>query len=421
MDKLKRVLKNRVLMKKIGWTVLILFIFRLGNNIFISSVSPSVIGGLSNGLELYNLMTAADLTTFSIFSLGLSGFITASIIIELLANDVIPAIAKLKKENDTKKINSISNTLGVVLSIIQALGITLMLDNTYGILKDNNIYSYIYTVVLLVTGSCTLLWLSKQIDNKGIGNGSSVIIAGGILYKLPALMSNAFDTVVTYKDYTTFILFGLLMIAFFSVLFFVVFVEKSERKIPIQFSSGVKDVRYKSQDYLPIKVNVSGVIPVIFASSLLQIPTIFCTLLNKSPDWLNYISLTSVSGIIIYSIMIILFLYYYSHIIINPKDVNKQLQKSGANIAGVRLGKDTESFINRVLNRVNVYGAIAIVIIALIPVVLPMLWETASISNLTIGGTSLIIVTGVGLEIAKSIKTETSRKDYRKESMFWRG
>lgn len=417
----KKIIKNKELRNATLFTLLCLFVFRIGSNIVISSVDVSSINQIG-GFEIFNLLTGADMTGFTIFALGLSPFITGSIVVELLSNDVIPAFTRWKKENDTHKRNVASNTIGLVTAFLQATSITLALDNTYGIMRAGNIYSYIYTIAIMVAGSCFLLWMSKQIDSYGIGNGSSLIIAAGILYKMPSMIDVAYNIVVTYKDWTTFVSFGLLMLAFLSVVFFVVFIEKSERRIPIVFSQGKNSVLHQKSlnEYLPIKVNASGVIPVIFASSILQIPSMLAMLTGKNPNWINYFSFSHPIGIGIYALMIVFFVFYYSHTLINAKNIDKNFKQSRCNINGVRPGEETEKYINKVLNRVCSIGAIALLFIALIPILLPMFWNTAYIAGLTVGGTSLIIVTSVTLEIYNKFKSQMTRKEYTAQSMFWK-
>lgn len=396
-----------------------LFIFRLGNNITVSSINSNVIQSIG-GFEILSLLTGADFTGFSVFALGLSPFITGSIVYELLSNDVIPVFSRWKKENDSSKKVVASNSIGLAVGIIQALSITAMFDNQYGILRAGNLYSYIYTTGVLVAGSCFLLWISKMIDSYGVGNGSSLIIAAGILYNLPGIILNAFDITVTYSDWKTFLVFGALMLLYLAIIGYVVFTEKSERRIPIVFSNYSTYATGKKKDYLPIKINVSGVIPVIFASSILSVPSIICNLGGWSPDWLDWFSLANIRGIAIYAVLIIFFTFYYSHTLIVPKDINRNFQKSGCNIVSVRLGSDTISYLNKVLNRVCVFGSVSLLIIALMPVITPLVWDAASRTDLTIGGTSLIIVSSTVLSIYQKIKSESTRTKYIKQTSIWK-
>lgn len=417
MKNIQKIYKNKELMKKLLFTLVIMFIFRLGSDTMLASVRLGNIASMP-ALDFFSMMSGGSFDSFTLFALGLSPFITSAIVIELMSNDVIPALSRIKKEGNTEKRNKIVNALGLFIAVIQAAAVTYMLDSQYGILFSNDIYSYIFTVTMLTAGSAILLWISKQIDIHGIGNGSSVIIACGILFRLPTTICQVFDNIVSYSDLTTLIPFAALMAAYIMVIMFVVYIENSERRIRIQFSSMSHIPSGKSHDYLPIKVNPSGVIPVIFASSLMQIPVFICQLAGARAVWLEWFSLGNVRGIAVYSVLIIYFTFFYSKTVVNPKEVNEKLRKTECAVVGIRPGHDTVHYLNRLLNRLCIYGAIAILIIALIPVVLPMFWDAAGM-GLTVGGTSLIIVTGVTLEIAKKIRNENQRKDYRKQTLLW--
>ena len=417
MKKIIKTLKNKELMKKLAFTLAMMFIFRLGSNTMLASVR---LGNMDSfpAMDFFSMMSGGSFDSFTLFALGLSPFITSAIVIELMSNDVIPVLTRIKKENNTEKKNKIVNAVGTVIAVLQAGAVTYVLDSQYSILISNDIYSYVFTVAMLTAGSLILLWISKQIDIYGIGNGSSLIIACGILYKLPVTICEVFDDIVSYSDLMTLIPFGLLILAYVAVVIFVVFVEKSERRIRTQFSSMSHIPSGKSYDYLPIKVNPSGVIPVIFASSLMQIPSLVCQLTGKHPGWLGWFSLTEARGITVYAVLIIYFTFFYSKTVVNSKDISENLKKTECSIVGVRPGLETANWLKRVMNRLCFFGAAALLVIAMIPVLLPMFWDAANM-GLTIGGTSLIIVTGVTLEIAGKIRNQNSRKDYRKQKLLW--
>lgn len=227
-NKIKLFFKSN-LFKQITFTFACLFIFLLGSNIFVSSVNIPFFDQVT-GLSLYDMLTGSDLSGFSLFALGLSPFITSSIIIELLSNDIIPAFTRWKNNGETKKKNTATNILGLLIAFIQSIVYVIAMDKSYHYLKYNDIYSYIYSIAILVAGSCIVLWLSKQIDAKGIGNGSSIIIAAGILYRFPKMLCQAFDTTVSYKDKMTFVFFGILILVYLLIILFTVFTEKSERR-----------------------------------------------------------------------------------------------------------------------------------------------------------------------------------------------
>lgn len=404
-NKIKSFFKSN-LFKQIIFTFACLFIFLLGSNIFVSSVNIQFFDQVT-GLSLYDMLTGSDLSGFSLFALGLSPFITSSIIIELLSNDIIPSFTRWKNNGETKKKNTATNIFGLIIAFIQSTVYVIAMDKSYHYLKYNDIYSYIYSIAILVAGSCVVLWLSKQIDAKGIGNGSSIIIAAGILYRFPKMLCQAFDTTVSYKDKMTFVFFGILILIYLLIILFTVFTEKSERRLKINFSNAAYT---KQTSYLPIKLNVSGVIPVIFAASILQAPQVVCSFMNITPKWLNYFSLEKPYGITLYAILIAFFTYFYAHTIIVGKNINKNLEKNGGNIEGTRIGEDTENYINSVLNRVTFAGMIALLVISLTPVLLPLFWDVAKNSKLTVSGTSLIIVVSVTFEIAARLKSTKTKK-----------
>lgn len=409
--------KHKKLIKQILFTAVILFIYRLGSTVMLASVRTGNLSEIA-ALDFFSAMTGGGMDSFTLFALGLSPFITSAIVIELLSNDVIKPLARIKKDNDTEKKNKIVNILGVFIALLQSASITYVLDNQYGILIANDICSYIFTCGMLTAGSILLLWLSKQIDIYGIGNGSSMIIACGILCRLPSTICSVFDEIVSYSHPETFAIFAALMSVYILMIMFVVYFGNSEIRIPIQFSAMSHIPSGKNSDYLPIKVNPSGVVPVIFASSIMQVVVLGLQLAGYSGGITSWFSLYTWQGILLYGVMTFIFTFYYSRTIINPKDIAENFRKTECSIWGVRPGKETADYISHILNRVCFYGALSLLVIALVPVILPMFWDAAGY-GLTIGGTSLIIVSGVMLEICNRIRSD-NRKNYRKPSV-WKG
>lgn len=409
-------LKDNTLAKQIAFTIFCLFIVRLGSNILVSSTDPKSFN-MIDGFTMFDLLTGANMSEFTLFALGLAPFITGSIIVELLSNDVIPAFSRWKKNGDNKKKTIAANIAGLIVAVIQSITYVIAIDKSYGMLPHNDIFSYIYTIAVLIAGSCILLWISKQIDAYGIGNGSSIIIAAGILYRLPALFNTAYNITVTYKDMMSFVWFGLLVLVYLGIIVFTVFVEKSERRVKIIFPNGDR-ITSNNDNYLPLKLNAGGVVPVIFAASIMQTPTIICRLLDVNPAWLSFLSMSTPQGIAVYTILIAFFVFFYAHTVVSGKDINRNLEKSGGNLLNVRPGQETIKFVDSTVTRLCFAGAIGLLIIALTPVILPLFWDVAANSGLTIGGTSLIIVTGVTFDIYARIKNTNTRKTYRKQSML---
>lgn len=415
----KSISKHKDLIKKILFTAVILFIYRLGSTVMLASVRTGNLSEIA-ALDFFSAMTGGGMDDFTLFALGLSPFITAAIVIELLSNDVIKPLARIKKDNDAEKKNKIVNILGVFIALLQSVSITYMLDRQYGILMAGDIYSYVFTCGMLTAGSALLLWLSKQIDIYGIGNGSSMIIACGILCRLPSTVCSVFDEIVSYSQPETFAVFAALIAVYILMIMFVVYIGNSEIRIPIQFSAMSHIPSGKNSDYLPIKVNPSGVVPVIFASSIMQVVVLGLQLAGYSGSLTSWFSLYTWQGIALYGIMTFFFTFYYSRTIINPKEIAANFKKTECSIQGIRPGNETAKYISWTLNKVCFYGALSLLIIALVPVILPMFWEAADY-GLTIGGTSLIIVTGVMLEICDKIRNDNRRTEYKRPSSVWKG
>lgn len=426
MNFLKSIFKKGELRQRIIFTLGILFVFRLGAAITIPSIEADALtGGAANSgiFGLMNLIGGGQLERFSIFSLGVSPYITASIIIELLSMDVIPVLTQWSKEgnNGKKKKDRVTRYLTVVLAAIQGGSLTYAFDKGYNILADNSFLTYAYVVVVMIAGSMLAMWLGDQITQKGIGNGTSLLIFTGIVANLPNSFITTFNSLVDFSQGAQTVVLGILwyvlfVVVYLAIVIFVIFNEGATRKINIMYATSSNTVmRTKDSTHMPIKINSAGVIPVIFASSVLAAPRTIISFMEsnditKTIDTiLNY---QEPIGFCLYMIMIILFAFFYSNLQIDAKKISDDLKKNGGSIPGVRTGKDTENYIKRVLNRVTVVGAIFLMIISAIPVFTQVVWAGSSSNTLSLGGTGLIIITGVALETTKQIKTMITRKEY---------
>lgn len=426
MNFLKSIFKKGELRQRIIFTLGILFVFRLGAAITIPSIEADALtGGAANSgiFGLMNLIGGGQLERFSIFSLGVSPYITASIIIELLSMDVIPVLTQWSKEgnNGKKKKDRVTRYLTVVLAAIQGGSLTYAFDKGYNILADNSFLTYAYVVVVMIAGSMLAMWLGDQITQKGIGNGTSLLIFTGIVANLPNSFITTFNSLVDFSQGAQTAVLGILwyilfVVVYLAIVIFVIFNEGATRKINIMYATSSNTVmRTKDSTHMPIKINSAGVIPVIFASSVLAAPRTIISFMEsnditKTIDTiLNY---QEPIGFCLYMIMIILFAFFYSNLQIDAKKISDDLKKNGGSIPGVRTGKDTENYIKRVLNRVTVVGAIFLMIISAIPVFTQVVWAGSSSNTLSLGGTGLIIITGVALETTKQIKTMITRKEY---------
>jgi len=432
MKKLAAFFHNKDVLNRILFTLAIFLVFRIGSAITVPGVKveQDIWGDTTSSFSLLNMMGGGALQNFSIMALGVSPYITAQIIIQLLSMDVLPALTAMSKEGETgrKKIDVVTRLLMVVLAAVQAYGIIVALQNSQGIsLNDTSWFSYVKIIIFMVTGTLILTWLGDQITDKGIGNGISMMIFAGIVSSLPSQIVSAFTTYLGDKIGTgdaTLILEGsvqiaVYLIALLLIVVFVTFIEKSVRKLPVSHSNTSQSDELASQQssFLPIKVNASSVMPVIFASSIMVAPSIIISLFSNGnpPAWarkieevFNYQAMTTMGdkfafpwGTIIYAVLIIAFSYFYAQLEINPARIAENFNNSGTYITGIKPGVETERYISRILNRITFMGSMALTAIALLPVILSL--TGAVPSSLSLGGTGLIIVVGVSLEINNQI------------------
>lgn len=434
MKKLVAIFRNKDIRDRILFTLGIILIFRIGASISVPGVTISNEAmDTNNVLALMNLMGGGALQNFSLFALGVSPYITSSIIIQLLSMDVLPVFTELSKQGQTgrKKIEMATRYLTLVLGAVQAYGITVTMQNSESItLNDTSIWGYIKICIFLIAGSMLVMWMADQITTKGIGNGVSMIIFIGIIASLPnqiySALSYFFGSELKTGDEALIIRGAvkvlIYIIAYLVIVLFVAFVEKSIRKVPVQHSNkgGALNAKVNNTSFLPIKINSAGVIPIIFASSLMMAPAVivgFCvsetnatidnilkvftnSALTEMP-WFNDQVWYMPWGLIIYIILTFAFSFFYSNLTINPERLAEDFQKSGSYIPGIRPGNETERYIQKVLNRVTFIGATALTLIAALPVVLTLCNVVPQ--SLALGGTGMIIVVGVALETMSQI------------------
>ena len=433
MKKIASILKNKEIMNRILFTILILFVFRIGAQITVPGVTlgEDLNNYLNNSyaLSLMNLLGGGTLQSFSIFALGVSPYITAQIIVELLSTDVLPALTELKRQGQSgrKKIELATRYLTLMLGAVQAYGIIQTMKTSDAItfqMASQEWLTYIYIIVVMVSGSMVVMWLGDRISVKGIGNGISMIIFAGIVCSLPSQIGNAWSLWVSNvalqgqdsARIAGIFKFILYILAFLLIIAFVTFIELSKRKIPVQHSGkgGGQTQSMARASFLPIKINSAGVIPVIFASSILMAPSVIVAFVDSShasDEWLNIFQTSKMYdmggwsmpwGLIIYLVLTIAFTFFYANIQINPEQLAENFQKNGSYIPGIHTGNETERYVRKVLNRVTLLGALALALIAALP---PVLTLTVFKDNpsLALGGTGLIIVVGVALEVNNQI------------------
>ena len=405
---------NKDLRHRIYFTFAVLAIFIIGCSIRVPK-TQSLTTNLGF-LELLNSMGGGAFKKFSIFALGVMPYITASIIMQLLEMDIFPYFSDLAKQGHTgrQKLNQITRYMGIAFAFIEGYAFAFAF---YG--KTGSPMDYLYIAVILTAGTAFLLWLGDQITQKGIGNGISLIIMAGIIATLPEMFVTAFKELVKFNgaQATTFgvVKFIIFTVIYIGIVIGVIFVQESERRIPIQYANKSSNSLTQKQTYVPVKVNSANVMPVIFASSLLSIPSIIARVINKEGFTLfveKYISYTTVTGFIIYAVLIFLFSYFYTFIQMRPEEFSKNLQENGGYIPGVRPGKETEKYLGTILSRITVLGAVFLTVIAGIPIIFSAVSDLSS--TVTIGGTGILIVVGVALETYKQLEGSLLTRNYKR-------
>lgn len=417
--------KNKDIRNRIFFTLTMLFIFRFGSAITVPGVDVTelTIGIQNNSLfNMINLLGGGGLEQLSVFAMGVGPYITASIIIQLLSMDVVPALTELAKGGATgkKQIDRYTRYLAVILSFFQATVLVYGFSQQYTTLLvgGNSWSSILYVTTLLTAGSMFLLWIGDRISMKGIGNGISMIIAAGIIARLPHQFTQAWQTMVGEKIAATGVgAYAIYVVCYLLIIVFVVWMHTAERKIPIQYTSSTVTTRGKDNTYLPLKINSASVIPVIFASAIMVAPLQICQMLWKGASWLTtlerFMGMKTAESLVIYVVLILLFTFFYAKLQVDPEKIAENLGKSGTYIPGIRPGSETKDYINKVLSRITVLGAIGLAFIAVLPHALPLIKSLNLPANMGIGGTGIIIVVGVAMETVKQIKGRLTQKSYQ--------
>ena len=395
-------LRHRIL-----FTLFCLGIYCLGTGITIVWATPwlGTLYGQLDFLGVFNLMSGGGFERFSIFGLGVTPYINASIVTQLLTMDIIPYFKELKEQGyvGMQKINRITRYLGIALAFVQAYVLTVFL------LGVTDVAMILKITLVMTAGTSFLLWLGDRITMKGIGNGQSLLIMASIVLSLPAVFTGAYELFIGESTYTTWV--GVLFFIFYLFMYLlvivgVVWITLAERKIPIQYANKTVSAYGAKESYLPLRINYAGVMPVIFASMLLTIPSIIVNIIgNQSAiDFVNnYIMYTSWTGFILYIALIIFFSYFYTFMAMNPEEMSKNLNKSGAYIPGVRPGAETTKYISTVVSRLTLVGSLFIALLAGLPILVSNI--TGLDQSIAIGGTGILIVVGVAIETYKQIQS----------------
>ncbi|MEI3101833.1 MAG: preprotein translocase subunit SecY [Oscillospiraceae bacterium] len=409
--------------RKILFTLLIILLYRLGNAIPVPYVNiaalQSYFAMLQNTvLGLLDVMSGGAFSNATIFALSIQPYINASIIIQLLCI-AIPALERMSKdegEEGKKKIAAITRYVTVAIGLLQGFGFYMLIKNNGILVADaqSSIWAAIVIILTFTSGSAIIMWLGEQITEHGIGNGISMILFASIISRLPTSFVSSVRNIILGSLQWWVLL--LMVLGALAIIVLIVFVNDSERRIPVQYAKRVVGRKmYGGQStHLPMKVNMSGVMPIIFAQSIASVPATIAAFAGSTSGWVStWFGTNSIPYAIIYFLLIIFFAYFYSTIQFNPIEVANNLKKNGGYIPGFRPGKPTSEFIQKVLNKITLFGAIYLGIIAVVPILVAHFSQSAALTGISLGGTSIIIVVGVALETVRALEAQMLMRNYK--------
>ena len=419
---LRNAWKIEELRKKILFTLVIILLYRLGNAIPVPDVNIALLNAYfaqqqSTILGLLDVMSGGAFSNATIFALSIQPYINASIIIQLLCI-AIPSLERLSKEGGEegrKKIASITRYATVAIGLLQGFAYYMLIKSNNMLNADaQGIWSAIVIILTFTSGSALIMWLGEQITEFGIGNGISMILFASIISRLPTSLITTVRNIAAGN--LQWWLAVLMLIGAIAMIVLIVYVNDAERRIPVQYAKRVVGRKmYGGQStHLPMKVNMSGVMPIIFAQSIASIPATIAAFTGKTDGWVNtWFGTNSIPYAIIYFLLIIFFAYFYSTIQFNPIEVANNLKKNGGYIPGFRPGKPTSEFIQKVLNKITLFGALYLGIIAVVPILVAHFSQSASLTGVSLGGTSIIIVVGVALETVRALEAQMLMRNYK--------
>ena len=414
------------LRKKILFTLFIILLYRLGNAVPVPYVDVAALGDYFDSLQntvlgLYNVMSGGAFSSATIFALSIQPYINASIIIQLLTI-AVPALERLQKEGGEegrKKIASITRYSTVGLGLIQGFAYFVLIKNNNLLVGGAGLWEAIVIILTFTAGSALIMWLGEQITEFGVGNGISIILFASIVSRFPS----GVITMVSNVSAGSISVLGviLMLLGALALVVLIVYVSNAERRIPVQYSKRVVGRKmYGGQStHLPMKVNMSGVMPIIFAQSIASLPATIAAFFPSPAEgtfwygFLKAIDTTSVLYAIIYFLLIIFFSYFYATIQFNPVEISNNLRKNGGFIPGFRPGKPTSEYIQKSLNKITLFGAIYLGIVAVSPIIVSICSPTAANSGISLGGTSIIIVVGVALETVRALEAQMLMRNYK--------
>lgn len=429
---LRNALKIEEIRKKLIYTFLMLIVIRLGSQLPTPGVNPAYIQSFfasqtGDAFNFFNAFTGGSFEQMSIFALSITPYITSSIIMQLLAI-AIPKLEEMQKDGEEgrKKIAAYTRYVTVALALIQSTAMTVGFGRS-GLLVEYNFVNAAMVVLTLTAGTAFLMWIAEQITDKGIGNGTSIILAINIISRIPSDFVSLYEKFMKGKNIGIAILAGAIILAIVAfIIVFVILLQDGERKIAVQYSQkiqGRKSVGGQST-FIPLKVNTAGVVPVIFASSLMQFPVVIASFLGKgngdgigshilrglsSSNWCNPSKIYYSWGLIVYIILTVFFAYFYTSITFNPMEVANNMKKSGGFVPGIRPGRPTVDYLARILKYIIFIGAVGLIIVQ----VIPFFFNGVFGASVSFGGTSLIIIVGVILETIKQVESKMLVRNYK--------
>ena len=409
--------------KKMLFTVFILLLYRLGNAVPVPYVDTALLSDYFSSLKntvlgLYNVMSGSSFSRATIFALSIQPYINASIIMQLLGV-AIPALERLQKEGGEegkKKMASITRYVTVGIGLLMGFAYYLLIrNNSLLTAEGSGIWAAIVIVLTFTAGSTLLMWLGEQITEFGIGNGISIILFISIVSRFPSAISNTVSNIIATPS--TWWIYGLMLLGLVAIVVLIVIVNNAERRIPVQYSKRVVGRKmYGGQStHLPMKVNMSGVLPIIFAQSIASLPATIATFIPAWSDgwFVNFFNTNGIPYAFLYFLLIVFFSYFYSTVQFNPIEIANNLKKNGGFIPGFRAGKPTSEFIQKVLSKITLFGALYLGIIAVTPIVISTFSATAASASIALGGTSVIIVVGVALETVRALESQMLMRHYK--------
>ncbi len=428
---LRNAFKIRELRLRILFTFAMLVVIRAGSQLPVPGVDPEVFKSLfanaGDSMNFFDAITGGSFEQMSVFALNITPYITSSIIMQLLTI-AFPKLEEIQRDGEQgrKKINKITRYLTIGLSVVESGAMAYGFSRS-GYLTENNALTIIEVMTVLTAGSGILMWIGERITERGIGNGISIVLVINIISRIPSDMATLYEQFIAGRSAARAVLAAVIIAAIIiGVVVLVVILQCAERKIPVQYSKKVLGRRQVggASTYIPMKVNTSGVIPVIFAQSLLQTPVILASMMGKSngtgfwydvlrgmsqSNWFNRDNWIYTIGALVYVILIIAFAYFYTSITFNPLEIADNMKKQGGFIPGIRPGKPTSDYLSRVLSNIILIGAIGLCVVSILPIMFNGLFN----ASVSFGGTSLIIIVGVIIETLKQVESQMMVRNYK--------